>query len=41
VGLTRAFEDVFGRSEADEETPALERGFVDEAEDEIDRLFRE
>ncbi len=40
-GLTKAFEDVFGRAEADDETPALERGFVDEAEDEIDRLFRE
>lgn len=37
--LNRAFEEVFGR--ADEGSPALERGFVDEAEDEIDRLFRE
>ena len=40
IGLNKAFEDVFGRAE-DEEGPALERGFVDEAEDEIDRLFRE
>lgn len=39
VDLNRAFEEVFGR--ADEGIPALERGFVDEAEDEIDRLFRE
>jgi len=39
VDLNRAFEEVFGR--ADEGSPALERGFVDEAEDEIDRLFRE
>jgi predicted regulator of Ras-like GTPase activity (Roadblock/LC7/MglB family) len=40
AGLNKAFEEVFGRAE-DEESPALERGFVDEAEDEIDRLFRE
>lgn len=40
-GLNRAFEDVFGRTDRGRETPALERGFVDEAEDEIDRLFRE
>ncbi|KPK79935.1 MAG: hypothetical protein AMS25_10825 [Gemmatimonas sp. SM23_52] len=39
-GLNRAFEEVFGRAEG-VESPALERGFVDEAEDEIDRLFRE
>jgi predicted regulator of Ras-like GTPase activity (Roadblock/LC7/MglB family) len=40
TGLNRAFEEVFGRAEG-VESPALERGFVDEAEDEIDRLFRE
>ena len=40
AGLNRAFEEVFGRAEG-VESPALERGFVDEAEDEIDRLFRE
>ena len=39
-GLNRAFEEGFGRAEG-VESPALERGFVDEAEDEIDRLFRE
>jgi predicted regulator of Ras-like GTPase activity (Roadblock/LC7/MglB family) len=40
-GLTEAFEEVFGRAESGKESPALERGFVDDAEDEIDRLFRE
>jgi predicted regulator of Ras-like GTPase activity (Roadblock/LC7/MglB family) len=39
-GLNRVFEDVFGRVTG-RESPTLERGFVDEAEDEIDRLFRE
>ena len=39
-GLNRVFEDVFGRVR-ERESPTLERGFVDEAEDEIDRLFRE
>lgn len=39
LDLNRAFEEVFGRT--DEGSPAVERGFVDEAEDEIDRLFRE
>jgi len=38
-GLNKAFKEVFGRP--DKKGPALERGFVDEAEDEIDRLFRE
>ncbi len=41
VGLNKAFDDVFGRDESSRESPAFERGFVDEAEDEIDRLFRE
>jgi len=40
MGLNRVFEDVFGRT-AEREIQSLERGFVDEAEDEIDRLFRE
>ena len=40
-GLNAAFETVFGRAATSEESPPLERGFVDEAEDEIDRLFRE
>lgn len=39
-GLNRVFADVFGRT-TEREIPSLERGFVDEAEDEIDRLFRE
>ena len=38
--LNEAFEEVFGRGEEEARRP-LERGFVDEAEDEIDRLFRE
>jgi hypothetical protein len=38
--LNEAFQEVFGRSEEEARQP-LERGFVDEAEDEIDRLFRE
>jgi predicted regulator of Ras-like GTPase activity (Roadblock/LC7/MglB family) len=38
-GLNKAFKEVFGRP--DQKAPPLERGFVDEAEDEIDRLFRE
>jgi hypothetical protein len=40
IKLNSVFDDVFGRT-AERETPTLERGFVDEAEDEIDRLFRE
>lgn len=40
LGLNKTFQEVFGRDE-DRESPAMERGFVDEAEDEIDRLFRE
>ena len=41
AGLNKAFEEVFGKTDRGRESPALERGFVDEAEDEIDRLFRE
>jgi len=40
TGLNRVFDDVFGGT-AEREVQSLERGFVDEAEDEIDRLFRE
>ncbi len=40
LGLNETFEEVFGRGE-DRESPAMERGFLDDAEDEIDRLFRE
>jgi predicted regulator of Ras-like GTPase activity (Roadblock/LC7/MglB family) len=40
IKLNSVFDDVFGRT-AERETPTLERGFVDEAEDQIDRLFRE
>lgn len=39
--LSKAFAEVFGRAGLGSESPVLERGFVDEAEDEIDRLFRE
>lgn len=38
-GLGKVFEEVFGRTHTNSEP--LERGFVDDAEDEIDRLFRE
>ncbi|UCF19835.1 MAG: roadblock/LC7 domain-containing protein [Gemmatimonadota bacterium] len=37
--LNKAFEEVFGRERG--EARPLERDFVNEAEDEIDRLFRE
>ncbi len=37
--LTKAFQEVFGRDSG--EARPLERDFVNEAEDEIDRLFRE
>ncbi len=40
-GLGQVFDEVFGRAEANSAGRPLERGFVDEAEDEIDRLFRE
>lgn len=40
TGLNQVFQDVFQRFERGAQ-PALERAFVDEAEDEIDRLFRE
>lgn len=39
--LNRIFEEVFGRSEMTGARPLLEQGFSDDAEDEIDRLFRE
>lgn len=38
--LNRVFQEVFRRFEAGAK-PAMETGFADEAEDEIDRLFRE
>lgn len=41
VDLNRVFEEVFGREKTGQQGLAVERGFVDEAEDEIDRLFRE
>lgn len=39
--LNRVFEEVFGRSQTTRQRPVLEQGFADDAEDEIDRLFRE
>ena len=40
-GLKSVFEDVFGRAASGRASAELERGFLDDAEDEIDRLFRE
>lgn len=39
--LNGVFEDVFGRVDSGRQRPVLEQGFADDAEDEIDRLFRE
>ena len=39
--LKQVFDDVFGRAAAGKPSAELERGFLDDAEDEIDRLFRE
>ncbi len=41
AGLRLVFEDVFGRAATGKPSAELESGFMDEAEDEIDRLFRE
>lgn len=40
-GLKQVFDEVFGRAAAGTASGELERGFMDDAEDEIDRLFRE